>query len=174
MSKGLEALHHPRIKTAKVDISAEGKHDIAYMFFDDTKQYTAIEKELKQAEENEKLLKVFKDALTIEYHEYPTIEQHNDNEDVMSYLVKELYTIRQSELEKNMRKALRKWVLKNVFPKELKALEIIKPFLKNIRIVKNEKGQYEVLIDVINSDRPLVIARINSQEEYELLKEVLL
>ena len=47
MSKGLEALHHPRIKSEKVDISAEGKHDIAYMFFDDTKQYTAIEKELK-------------------------------------------------------------------------------------------------------------------------------
>lgn len=47
MIKGLEALHHPRIKLAKVDISAEGKHDIAYMFFDDTKQYAVIEKELK-------------------------------------------------------------------------------------------------------------------------------
>lgn len=47
MSKGLEALRHPRIKSARVDISAEGKHDIAYMHFDDTKQYAAIEKELK-------------------------------------------------------------------------------------------------------------------------------
>ena len=50
MSKGLEALHLPRIKSARVDISAEGKHDIAYMFFDDTKQYAAIEKELKALE----------------------------------------------------------------------------------------------------------------------------
>lgn len=47
MSEGLEALHHPRIKSARVDISAEGKHNIAYMHFDDTKQYAAIENELK-------------------------------------------------------------------------------------------------------------------------------
>ena len=47
MSEGLEALHHPRIKSAKVDISLEGKHGIAYMFFGDTKQYAAIENELK-------------------------------------------------------------------------------------------------------------------------------
>ena len=46
MSRGLEALHHPRIKSAKVDISSEGKHDIAYMLFDYTKQYAIIEKEL--------------------------------------------------------------------------------------------------------------------------------
>ena len=58
--------------------------------------------------------------------------------------------------------------------KELKAFEIIKPFLKNIRIVENEKGQWEVLIDVINSDKPLVIAILETQEEYELLKEMLL
>lgn len=52
MSEGLEALHNPRIKSAKVDISAEGKHDIAYMFFDDTKQYAAIENELKEYEQH--------------------------------------------------------------------------------------------------------------------------
>lgn len=50
MSKGLEALHHPRIELAKIDISAEGLHDIAYMPFYKTKQYTAIEKELKAFE----------------------------------------------------------------------------------------------------------------------------
>lgn len=62
MSKGLEALHHLRIKSAKVDISAEGKHDIAYMFFEDTKQYATIEQELKaltMIEENLKYGYVF-------------------------------------------------------------------------------------------------------------------
>lgn len=62
----------------------------------------------------------------------------------------------------------------NIIEKELKALEIIKPFLKNIRLEENEKGEYEVLIDVVNNDRPLVIARVNSKEEYDLLKEVIL
>lgn len=51
MSKGLEALHHPRIELAKIDISAEGKHDIAYMPFYKTKQYGTIENELKECEE---------------------------------------------------------------------------------------------------------------------------
>lgn len=50
MSEGLEALHHPRIKSAQVDISAEGKHGIGYMFFGDTKQYATIEKDLRAYE----------------------------------------------------------------------------------------------------------------------------
>lgn len=57
MSKGLEALHHPRIELAKIDISVEGKHDIAYMLFYKTKQYTAIKKELKAFEIVEKFVK---------------------------------------------------------------------------------------------------------------------
>ena len=51
MSKGLEALHHPRIELAKIDISAKGKHDIAYMFFNKTKQYSAIKQDLEDYEE---------------------------------------------------------------------------------------------------------------------------
>ena len=61
MSEGLEALHHPRIKSAKVDISAEGKHGIAYMFFGDTKQYAAIENELKEYEYWSNLVKCYGD-----------------------------------------------------------------------------------------------------------------
>ena len=33
MTKGLEALHHPRVELASIDISAEGKQDIGYMPF---------------------------------------------------------------------------------------------------------------------------------------------
>ena len=50
MSKGLDALHHPRIGIAKIDISTEGKHGIGYMPFYRTKQYAAIEEELKALE----------------------------------------------------------------------------------------------------------------------------
>lgn len=56
--------------------------------------------------------------------------------------------------------------------KELRALEIIKPFLKNLRLEQDLDGGYEVMIDVINSDRPLVIARLENKEKYDLLKEV--
>ena len=66
------------------------------------------------------------------------------------------------------------WAENGIVSKKLKALEVIKPFLKNIRLEENEKGEYEVLIDVINNDKPLVIARFNSKEQFDLLKEVLL
>ena len=55
-----------------------------------------------------------------------------------------------------------------------RALEIIKPLLKNLRLEQDLDGGYEVMIDVINSDRPLVIARLENEEEYNLFKEVLL
>ena len=63
MSEGLEALHHPRIKSAKVDISAEGKHDIAYKFFSTTKQYAAIENELKDKEKQGHYIETLEDRL---------------------------------------------------------------------------------------------------------------
>ena len=62
MNKGLEALHNPRIVLAKIDISAEGKHDIAYMPFYKTKQYTAIEEELKELEELREMMRRFNEA----------------------------------------------------------------------------------------------------------------
>lgn len=55
MSKGLEALHHPRIELARIDISTEGLHDIAYMPFYKTKQYTAIEEELNDLDTIKKI-----------------------------------------------------------------------------------------------------------------------
>ena len=57
--------------------------------------------------------------------------------------------------------------------KELKVLKVIKPFLKNIRLEENEKGKYEILIDTITNDKPLVIAIVKSKNEYDFLKEAL-
>ena len=71
MSEGLEALHHPRIGLAKIDISAEGKQDIAYMPFYKTKQYAAIEKELEAFEimKNKEVdVHKFLDAQCIEHY----------------------------------------------------------------------------------------------------------
>lgn len=84
MSKGLEALHHPRIELAQIDISAEGKHDIAYMPFYKTKQYTAIENELKALEIfktkiiGDLFLKLLNDMLAsqrITYSEYDLLKE---------------------------------------------------------------------------------------------------
>lgn len=74
MNEGLEALHHPRIKSARVDISAEGKHDIAYMRFDDTKQYTAIENELKEYEMEHTL------RVRLENINYELVREKQENE----------------------------------------------------------------------------------------------
>ena len=97
MSKGLEALHHPRIELAKIDISAEGKHGIAYMPFYKTKQYAAIEQELKEKDElaqalsivtceNGDLLK-YKRALGILVKVFK--EEINTNYLVLDYLTQE-------------------------------------------------------------------------------------
>lgn len=92
--------------------------------------YNIIEKELKKAEKNEIVLNIFKNALTIEHHDLPMVDPHDDNEDFVTYAFKTLTTIRQNELDKSLRQALREWVLKNAFPKEFKALEIIKEIAK--------------------------------------------
>ena len=168
MSEGLEALHHPRIKSARVDISAEGKHDIAYMFFDDTKQYAAIEKELEEAEENKKMLGIFKNALTVEYKPFP-VEMQKESKDFVSLLCKNIATIRENELDKNLRAILKKWVLKNAFPKELKALEIIKDKRVNCFDVIDsvDYKHYLVLMEEYHKSWRL------TEQEYKLLKEVL-
>lgn len=66
--KGLEALHHPRIELAMIDISAEGKHGIGYMPFFETKQYTTVEKELKA-------LEIIKEKVSVDL-----LEELNDDE----------------------------------------------------------------------------------------------
>ena len=48
------------------------------------------------------------------------------SEDIFEYSVRTLIEIKHSELNKELKKELREWVLKNAFLKELKTLEIIK------------------------------------------------
>lgn len=176
--KGLEALHHPRIKSAQVDIGAEGKRGIAYMFFDDTKQYAAIEKALEQAEENEKVLDIFKNALTIEHQ--PISVEPLDDKNFVGSLVRSISTIRTNELDKSLRETLRKWVLKNAFLKELKALEIIiekEVNIQNFKICLSAKWEYELFEencsdnDEYNEMPPYKHSM--TKEQFDLLREVL-
>lgn len=88
MIKGLEALHHPRIKTANVDISAEGKHDIAYMLFDYTKQYAIIEKELKALD----IIKTKKVNVMI-FLGCDNLEEYNKHPLTWNYLTQEEYEL---------------------------------------------------------------------------------
>ena len=155
MSKGLRALN--RIKEFLKLNTKHWKQDVDY-----------IEEELEQAQKDKEMLNVFKNALTIEHHDYQMVELDH-SKDAMSCFVKELTTIKQNELDKSMSKALREWVLKNAFPKELKALEIVKNKRVNVYTLK----PYFTYIDY-NDLLPNQNERQLTQEEYDLLKEVLL
>lgn len=117
MSKGLEALKEYRNQQTGVNVHADDYLDI-------------IEEELKQAEENEKWLNVFKNALTIERQIPPELEI-KESENGNTYVFREAVKIHENRIEEMLKKSLREWVLKNAFPKELEVLDIIKrhPFI---------------------------------------------
>lgn len=150
MNKGLEALR-------RICLHLVAHDETQHKEFDE--YVNAIEKELEEAEENKKMLDIFKNALTVEYKPF-SIEMQKESKDFVSLLCKNIATIRENELDKNLRAILKKWVLKNAFPKELKALEILR------------KGNFEF------GDKHSFHITLNSgitltREEYDLLKEVL-
>ena len=136
MSKGLEALEELKNDLTPMNFSRIEKLD----------RYKVIEKELKQAEENEKVLNIFKNALTIEHHDLPMVDPHDDSEDIVTFFVRQFFTIKQNELDKELRQALREWVLKNAFPKELKALENISKAYGDYANYKI--GEYELIMTI--------------------------
>lgn len=166
--KGLESINSP--------VSVELKNDKKYYTYKE-EDVNTIEKELKQAEKNEIVLNIFKNALTIEHHDISMVDPHDDSEDIAAYAFKTLTTIRQNELDKGLRQALRELVLKNAFPKELKAFDIIKEkrvnvdnFLRHIE----KDTDYKEYIRLCGLYKIMVFSDIKlTQEEYNLLKEVL-
>ena len=112
----------------------------------DLDMFCSIEKELKQAEENEKVLNICKNALTIEHHDLSMADLHDDSEDIVAYFVRQFFTIKQNELDKSLRQSLREWVLKNAFPKELKALEIISEAYGNY--ANHKISEYELIMTI--------------------------
>ena len=111
------------------------------------------------------MLNVFKNALTIERKPVNNIYSFKkDRENSISSFVSEIIEIKQNELDEKLRKSLREWVLKNAFPKELKALEIIR-----------KKHIHKCVLDTLEQDFNLIEVKGKdiTQKEYNLLKEVL-
>lgn len=145
MSKGLEALEKLR-ETLSYEMDG-----INFM-----NEVETIEKDLK-------MLDIFQGALTIEHHEPITVE-HNHNNDTVELFVKQAYEIRKNQIEKDMRQALREWVLKNAFPKEIKTLEIISDKINKL---------YDLAVIQRKMLRPQDQIKAISYF-YDLLKEVML
>lgn len=164
MSEGLEALNklceycHSCIQR----IPSKGDRPFKECPFrhisnDYCEEYETIKKELK-------VLETFKHALTIEYKEQPLPTIDTSVDDYIFKQIKQEYTIIQNELDQRLRNSLKERVLKNAFPKELKALLIIKAtgILRVFETLGNERT-LESMIDSVKL----------TKEEYDLLKEVL-
>lgn len=143
MSKGLEATK--RLKWGYA-ISQEERINLC----------ECIEKELKQAQEDKEVLNIFKNALAIKHT--CVLPKEQDQDDTFSYACRYLFEITQNDIDEKLRKSLREWVLKNAFPKELKALEVIKNSKMIIQEFINGKIEINLVVD---------------KEEYNLITEAL-
>lgn len=118
-------------------------------------------KELKSSEkESLQIIEMLKEVIKVGVS-LPRVEIDNNN--VSSFI--QAYTMAiQRELENKEREFLRNWVLKECFPKELKALEII-------------KKELEHFIDFENNSNCIYIdgmIRCKNKKEFDLLKGELL
>ena len=129
------------------------------------KSLKVYEKKLEQAQKDKDMLNIFKNALTIERDIPPELEI-KESEKGCSYVFREAVKIHENRIEEMCKKSLREWVLKNAFPKELKALEIIKDKLYSW------SKQY-IYTDEQRVSNVLTIYDIDDKEK-KLLKEVLL
>ena len=129
-----------------------------------------VEKALEKGKEDEKIVGIFKNALTIEHRDLSTVDSHDDSEDIVAYFTRQFFTIKQNELDKSLRQALREWVLKNAFPKEHKVVEIIRNRCVNTHdeifscdTYEEYKATYHYSQEKFNL----------TEEEWKLLREVL-
>jgi len=125
MNEGLEAIK--RLKWG-LDITQEERINLC----------ECIEKELKQAQEDKKVLDIFKSALTAK-HTYVLPQDQDPSKDTFAYAFRYLYEITQNDLDEKLRKSLREWVLKNAFPEELKEYQEIKSYMQQYGIENIEE-----------------------------------
>ncbi len=148
MNEGLEAL---KDLYAKLSIKSS-IDDIS----ENLEEYHIIEKELKEGEKVKEVLDIFKNALTIE-HDLSTpsfTPLEKDKSFDVNEIITETIKIKQNDLDEKLRKLLREWVLKNAFPEELKAVEIIKkklpPLMRSALLDYCNKEEYDILKEVLN------------------------
>jgi len=132
MLRGLARMYTDNEAKKIIDIACEG-----------------IEKELEEKEEQDNIIKIIKEVICFNR----TMSTPKKDEQGNVSFIQEVSLKLQRQLENKERELFRNWVLKECFPKELKALEII----------KNNKDM-----------RIAVLSSCTKWDEYELLKEELL
>ena len=133
-----------------------------------------IEKELKEKEQQDSVIKTLKEIIEFN-NKLPYIEPNKDDGfNIISAVRINL----QRDVENKERELLRKWVLETCFSKELKALEIIKNKKVNIddlyTIWSLNNIDDENCLKIYNNPRTIYGKPKLTQEEYDILKEVIL
>lgn len=156
MSKELEALE---------SLFCAGRLDLDYVLNGkQNKDYKIIETALKRLEQQDDMLKILKEVIGFKIA-LPYIEPNIDNGfDIMSAVGINI----QRSIENKERELLRQWVLETCFPKELKALEIIKEKGVNVGLLSRCANAERYNKGICYEPRYL------TQEEFDLLKEALL
>ena len=128
------------------------------------KRLNVIEKTIK---EQENIIKIFKNALTIGYRPPKVVSIECDDKDMMGYAIETIAEVQQQQVNDKVRKALREWVIKNSIPSELK-------IILNKRVDVNDLLGY---VD-LKSYNEYVIAcddtkeRVLTENEYNLVVEM--
>ena len=132
------------------------------------KELDIIETALKEKETQDSILRTLKEIIKFSIT-LPYIGPNRDNVfDIMSAVGINI----QRDIENRERKLLRKWVLETCFPKELKALEIIKRYpVEVISCWDTYSDWEEYRKDYYNKAERKGL--IETKEEFDLLKEEL-
>ena len=139
----------------------------SYEFTDEYKKNKKlIETALKEKEQQDSVLKTLKEVIAFA-KKLPDIEFDDDGN--IQGIIGAVGMNIQRQMENKERELLRKWVLETCFPKELKALEIIKEKQVNIAALLelDSLQQYNDYCDMVGGCKKL------TQKEYDLLKETL-
>lgn len=120
---------------------------------------------LKEKEQQDSLIRVLKEVFEFGIINEKVIEKDDGS---LSLSVQVGYNLRR-EISNKEKTLYRDFILKECFPKELKALEIIKKYIPYyIEIETDENGKF------IMTDHEHLVQDELTQEEYDLLNEVLL
>lgn len=159
MYKELEALN----KIAGIT-NYDGGKNLKALGNSHKKEFNLLEKALKEKEQQDEIIKIIKEIISFKASE-PEFEM--DEDDSVRSIIGRVYLELKRAITNNERELFRNWVLETCFPKELKALEIIKEKGLDIREFRYASSLYEYNICKNVGCKEL------TQEEYDLLKDVL-
>lgn len=133
----------------------------------DSEPFKIVETALKEKEQQDGVIQILKEI--IEFSQVlPHIEPNKDNGfDIMSAVSINI----QRDIENKERELLRKWILETCFPKELKALEIIKEKGIDIYYMKSALRNSVVFNETPSQYYNRVAHSNYTETEFNLLKE---